>query len=904
MADKQLTAKVRLNTTQAEKSIENLVKKINKIDNTINKVGNNNRVEQKLNKSQSKIQNIIGKVNSWAKAHNSVENGAKRVNSQYKKSGSLIGMLGGKLKNLADTYLGVMGMKAIIGTSDMITSAENKLNYVSAQQLGSKGTNADDGSYSTATLNATQDAMDKMYASSQKVRMGYTDMMSNVSKSMALAGDAFNNNTDMAIRFQEIMAEAYAVGGASAQEMSSSMYQLIQALGSGTLAGDELRSVREGAPLAYKEIEKFAQKTLNSKDSLKDLASQGLITADMVTKAVMQSGEAMDKAFAQTEQTFGQTWEQIKNAAIYAFKPISEMLRETLNNLIDSGFIQKVETVFSYIAKGIMIVIQVLKNAVDWIADNWYWLQYVVGTALIVICALLIKTAAIAIWSATVTAVKWLWANKILILIAITIMLLWYVWQQFTSGFISACDAIIYALIIVGTAIALIGLITDNVTLFIIGLVLLVVALIISAFEEICYGAGWLAGWIVNILSFIWNIIIYVIQAIVSAVFWLVTMIINLISLLINLIVTGIYLLLTFIWNVLALIANSVMACGQSIVAISHNVVAAVINVAVGLWNSISAIAQNIGIAFQNAWTWAKNTFWEFIADVLRGVSKLEPVINGIAKLIGKGGVDFGGMISAAEGKKSSYKSFVSVGSAWSSGMDSVAYKDVSDAWSKGWNTVDRAKYSDAISAGMDTTGYLNSNSIAGSVWDIIGNAHTGYVNPSDWGKTAGDWGAGVKDWINTKLSKFQNTGDDKSKKKSSWMDEIGKKLGLDFGDLTGGFPSATDPKNDLSKLDDIADKLGGGSGDGSGGNGGKLGKIGDDVSKIADSVDLTEEDLDHLRKIAEMEWKKEYTTASITVDMSNYNTINGESDLDGIVTKLADKLYEEMNIVANGVYA
>ena len=52
------------------------------------------------------------------------------------------------------------------------------------------------------------------------------------------------------------------------------------------------------------------------------------------------------------------------------------------------------------------------------------------------------------------------------------------------------------------------------------------------------------------------------------------------------------------------------------------------------------------------------------------------------------------------------------------------------------------------------------------------------------------------------------------------------------------------------------------------------------------------------------MEWKKEYTTAAITVDMSNYNTINGEGDLDGIVTKLADKLYEEMDYLANGTYA
>ena len=36
---------------------------------------------------------------------------------------------------------------------------------------------------------------------------------------------------------------------------------------------------------------------------------------------------------------------------------------------------------------------------------------------------------------------------------------------------------------------------------------------------------------------------------------------------------------------------------------------------------------------------------------------------------------------------------------------------------------------------------------------------------------------------------------------------------------------------------------------------------------------------------------------------MSNYNTINGDSDIDGIVTKLTDKLYEELDYVANGVY-
>ena len=84
----------------------------------------------------------------------------------------------------------------------------------------------------------------------------------------------------------------------------------------------------------------------------------------------------------------------------------------------------------------------------------------------------------------------------------------------------------------------------------------------------------------------------------------------------------------------------------------------------------------------------------------------------------------------------------------------------------------------------------------------------------------------------------------------------------------------------------------------------GDLGKTADNTGKMANAMDLAEEDLEYLRKIADMEWKKEFTTAEIKVDMSNYNTLNGDSDLDGIVTKLADKLYEELDMVANGVYA
>ena len=75
-------------------------------------------------------------------------------------------------------------------------------------------------------------------------------------------------------------------------------------------------------------------------------------------------------------------------------------------------------------------------------------------------------------------------------------------------------------------------------------------------------------------------------------------------------------------------------------------------------------------------------------------------------------------------------------------------------------------------------------------------------------------------------------------------------------------------------------------------------------TGKIKDTVDLAEEDLEYLRKLADMEWKKEFTTANITVDMKNNNTINNQGDLDGWLGVLSDKLYEELGMVADGVYS
>ena len=349
---KVLKTSVRLDAKQALKTLDQLQKKLNAIQTATDKV------TRTSNNMASTVRKQNTATNQATTAMNKNANAAKNMANSNKQANVAVKALTRNLAALASTYLGLMGARAVMRTSDTITSSENRLNALNG-----------------GNTQMTQNTMDKMYTSAQKVRMDYGDMMSNVSKSMTLAGKSFGGNIDNAIRFQEIMSEAYTLGGASAAEKSSSMYQMIQALGAGTLAGDELRSVREGAPLAYKAIEEFAQGVLNTEESLKDLASQGKITSDMVVAAIMESGDKMDEQFKKTSMTFAEAGNIIKNAAIKSFEPALQKLNDLLNSDSGRAFISGLTKAFQVAGAIASKLIDIIQVIADRIVANWYWIQ-------------------------------------------------------------------------------------------------------------------------------------------------------------------------------------------------------------------------------------------------------------------------------------------------------------------------------------------------------------------------------------------------------------------------------------------------------------------------------------------------------------------------------------------------
>lgn len=115
--------------------------------------------------------------------------------------------------------------------------------------------------------------------------------------------------------------------------------------------------------------------------------------------------------------------------------------------------------------------------------------------------------------------------------------------------------------------------------------------------------------------------------------------------------------------------------------------------------------------------------------------------------------------------------------------------------------------------------------------------------------------------------------------------------------------------KKDL-RLDDLWDKKYGlGDGIGSAGLNSPLNdaakgakNTAGNTAKMAKTMDKSQEDLKYLRDIAEQETINRYTGVNIKIDMNNTNNINSETDVDGIVNVLTEKLNDAMVVSAEGI--
>lgn len=112
------------------------------------------------------------------------------------------------------------------------------------------------------------------------------------------------------LQFTESLNQAILLSGASGTEAQAGLIQLSQGLASGTLRGDELRSVLEQLPAVADVIAKGLGIT---RGELRKLGAEGKITAEIVLDAFKSARQELADNFGKTITTLPQAFQVLRN---------------------------------------------------------------------------------------------------------------------------------------------------------------------------------------------------------------------------------------------------------------------------------------------------------------------------------------------------------------------------------------------------------------------------------------------------------------------------------------------------------------------------------------------------------------------------------------------------------------
>ena len=245
--------------------------------------------------------------------------------------------LTGSLKGLVGAYLSFQSIRGLLDMSDQISQTTARLDMMN------------DGLQTTAELN------DMIYQSAMRARGSYTETAAFVAKLGTLAGNAFDSNAEI-VAFAEQINKQMVLSGTTTQEAQGAMLQLTQGLASGALRGEELNSVLEQAPMIAQTIANYMGVSVGE---MRELASEGKITAEVVKNAMFAAAEETNAKFDDMPKTWGQVWNEIQNIALKELQP----LFDALSDLANSDFIQTG-------IKGLGLVFRGAGAAAQFLADN------------------------------------------------------------------------------------------------------------------------------------------------------------------------------------------------------------------------------------------------------------------------------------------------------------------------------------------------------------------------------------------------------------------------------------------------------------------------------------------------------------------------------------------------------
>lgn len=339
------------------------------------------------------------------------------------------------IKGAVAAYATIQTLSAALNLSDQLTSTTARMNLMN------------DG------LQTTQDLQNMIYLSAERARGSYQATADAVSKLGLMAGDAFGSSQEI-IAFMEQVNKQFTIAGTEAAGVDAAMLQLTQAMASGVLRGEELNSIFEQAPTIIQTIADYLDVPIGS---IREMAAEGQITADIVKSAMFAAADETNAKFESMPKTFSQIWTSFQNTALMSFQPVLQRMNEIANSEAFQEFVNNAIEGLSLVAGIALEIFDLLVGVAGAVADNWSWLSpiiYGVAAALAVYYGWLLLTKGAEMAMAAVHGIV---AVAKGIMAAATMLVTGATWAETTAQY--GLNAAMYACPIVWIIILIIALI-------------------------------------------------------------------------------------------------------------------------------------------------------------------------------------------------------------------------------------------------------------------------------------------------------------------------------------------------------------------------------------------------------------------------------------------------------------
>lgn len=289
--------------------------------------------------------------------------GQDRLNQKISTGTAVAGGLLGKITGLVSAYGILRGVEKVLDSSDGMMQTTARLNLMN------------DG------LQSTGDLLNMVYSSAQNARgslSGMAAVVTRIGNNVGIGeGKIFGSSAEV-IAFSELVQKQMTIAGASATEAENAILQLSQGLASGALRGDELRSVAEQAPGIIQNIADYLGVTTGE---IREMASEGLITADVVKNAMFDAADNINTKFETMPMTWDQVCQSMTNSAQMLFiKPVSEKIKDIIATDEFQGIVSDIQGNFSTLANIAVGAIDIVADVGSFAHQNWGTIAPIIGT--------------------------------------------------------------------------------------------------------------------------------------------------------------------------------------------------------------------------------------------------------------------------------------------------------------------------------------------------------------------------------------------------------------------------------------------------------------------------------------------------------------------------------------------